>query len=576
MSMSSDVVSAPSVASSVRAMRTSDSSLASATSTTSTVSDTELYAGYLIKSPPIQRVDQLSVRRWRQRYFVLYSNKRLEYWNDESRTTLKGQIDLGTCWGVKPNMKHKKYQYVFSISTEMREYFLVAGSEVTMMNWVKLLEEVMKSPARTASFYVSRGLKIRSSSLLQRVEESSSSDEDEAEDELFRRNTVPSTRPSQSSIRLSQTDAIKMEPSVLRATFNGCPVVLHLCYPSFEVHDAATENMVMSAFIPQILSYQQLGNELIMDIEDKATGIMCERVFIIDGDQNAEVVLDTMRSLYDKSRRPPPKESAPPRPPKSTKAATPETALHVPTMYAELAFHDGGVMVGGTTVSLSTILDESRSSSDSDGEESTTRIDTQSKDAGSDAEFGFGSMEDTVTMPAPDASVTEVELDGGVALTTIDESRTVALLDALAGKGPAYPRSRRTRHDCIGCEPARYKSYKTSGRTHPRRESRRTPGTANVLNTSGSGSAPSTPQANAAASVLETVQELYEMVQVRGPNHGSAPARPRVRRSDRFSSSSETDILAVVPSSPHTDAEGTSSSPYSQVRFEGGIGSVNV
>ena len=78
------------------------------------------------------------LKNWHKRFFCLYSSKIFEYYKTEGGEK-KGVINLEDCTAVNSGLQHKKYQYVFDIETSDRIYYLVAGNEDEMTDWVETL-----------------------------------------------------------------------------------------------------------------------------------------------------------------------------------------------------------------------------------------------------------------------------------------------------------------------------------------------------------------------------------------------------------------------------------------------------
>ena len=86
------------------------------------------------------------VRRWQQRFFVLYPD-RIDYWMDERDFTekkkRKGSIDLSGC-SLATAEQHTKRMNTFGIfHTHRRDYFLEAPSHSAMMLWVEHIENIL-------------------------------------------------------------------------------------------------------------------------------------------------------------------------------------------------------------------------------------------------------------------------------------------------------------------------------------------------------------------------------------------------------------------------------------------------
>lgn len=82
----------------------------------------------------------LSFLQWQKRFFVLHANKKLHYYkNEKEKRPVKDPINLALCKSVESHLDHYKFDNVFSVVTEHRTYYLVAGSRQDMENWVEKL-----------------------------------------------------------------------------------------------------------------------------------------------------------------------------------------------------------------------------------------------------------------------------------------------------------------------------------------------------------------------------------------------------------------------------------------------------
>lgn len=84
-----------------------------------------------------------STLQWRKRWFKLWENKILEYY-EEKGGRLKNSIDLNLCTCVESNLYHKKFPNTFSITIKGKQdgkfldrtYYLVAESSYEMKSWI--------------------------------------------------------------------------------------------------------------------------------------------------------------------------------------------------------------------------------------------------------------------------------------------------------------------------------------------------------------------------------------------------------------------------------------------------------
>eukprot|EP00041_Stephanoeca_diplocostata_P008173 m.118346 g.118346 ORF g.118346 m.118346 type:complete len:308 (-) comp17205_c0_seq1:463-1386(-) len=103
-------------------------------------------SGWLVKSPPLPRVDATSRKKWRRRWFLLSSSqKKMFYYADDTLKDLKGDIDLQSCRRVLVGLSHPKYKSVFSCVCPHREFYLAAESETDMITWAKAIMGLWES-----------------------------------------------------------------------------------------------------------------------------------------------------------------------------------------------------------------------------------------------------------------------------------------------------------------------------------------------------------------------------------------------------------------------------------------------
>mmetsp|Transcript_737 Transcript_737/g.2400 ORF Transcript_737/g.2400 Transcript_737/m.2400 type:complete len:407 (-) Transcript_737:955-2175(-) len=98
------------------------------------------YCGYLVKSPTITKVDEVTHKRWQRRWFVLHGDF-LYYFTGVDRADMKGAIDIKTCQRLLPNVKSAKRETVFSLQCDDREYFFQAESDDERKGWIGALVE---------------------------------------------------------------------------------------------------------------------------------------------------------------------------------------------------------------------------------------------------------------------------------------------------------------------------------------------------------------------------------------------------------------------------------------------------
>jgi len=109
-----------------------------------------LCEGWMVKSPPLETKPipgySLFKAKWRRRWFVLQQGKLprqylLNYYTDDTKKRLKGTIPLDDCEQVEHGLVDRKgnYDYMFSINTRSRSYFLAVDSRREMDTWVNMV-----------------------------------------------------------------------------------------------------------------------------------------------------------------------------------------------------------------------------------------------------------------------------------------------------------------------------------------------------------------------------------------------------------------------------------------------------
>jgi len=110
-----------------------------------------LCEGWMVKSPPLETKPHipgysLFKAKWRRRWFVLQQGKLprqylLNYYQDDTKKKLKGTIALDDCEQVEHGLVDRKgnYDFMFSINTRSRSYFLAVDSRKEMDTWVNMV-----------------------------------------------------------------------------------------------------------------------------------------------------------------------------------------------------------------------------------------------------------------------------------------------------------------------------------------------------------------------------------------------------------------------------------------------------
>ncbi len=94
-----------------------------------------IFEGFLVKAPPIQDANGFALRRWHKRFFRL-TEKTLDYYQDTNPTTHKGSITVSAMKSINDSLSSPKHEYLFSIVTVAREYYLAASSFDERKQWV--------------------------------------------------------------------------------------------------------------------------------------------------------------------------------------------------------------------------------------------------------------------------------------------------------------------------------------------------------------------------------------------------------------------------------------------------------
>lgn len=104
-------------------------------------SETPLHRGYLNKLS-----QNKFVKKWQQRFFVLYPGK-MYYWAEEKdfleRKKAKGLIELTDCSLATAEQHTKRVNTIGIFHTERRDYFLEAPNKKVLSEWVTLIEGIL-------------------------------------------------------------------------------------------------------------------------------------------------------------------------------------------------------------------------------------------------------------------------------------------------------------------------------------------------------------------------------------------------------------------------------------------------
>jgi len=108
-----------------------------------------IHEGWLRKSPPLESQTVLFRPRWRKRWMVLVQGHHedlysLHYYTDETKSKLKGSIDLRHCMSISSNSvteadKKSKQIFTFSLSTPDRVYQFSSDTKQLVQTWIEIL-----------------------------------------------------------------------------------------------------------------------------------------------------------------------------------------------------------------------------------------------------------------------------------------------------------------------------------------------------------------------------------------------------------------------------------------------------
>lgn len=104
------------------------------------------FCGFLVKSPSINKVDDVTHKRWQRRWFVL-KGCFLYYFTGADRSDMKGAIDIKTCVQLAPHVLSTKRGCIFSLKCDDREYFMQAETDEVRQGWIGALVEAAQASA---------------------------------------------------------------------------------------------------------------------------------------------------------------------------------------------------------------------------------------------------------------------------------------------------------------------------------------------------------------------------------------------------------------------------------------------
>jgi len=121
-----------------------------------------LHEGWLTKSPPHQTPNILFKPRWRKRWLVLLQGSDSEsyllcYYTDETKTKLKGTINLKHCMNISSSLlveadKKSKQVFMFSLSTPDRVYQFSSDNKQVLETWIEILTNACRKNPFFESF----------------------------------------------------------------------------------------------------------------------------------------------------------------------------------------------------------------------------------------------------------------------------------------------------------------------------------------------------------------------------------------------------------------------------------------
>eukprot|EP00053_Salpingoeca_punica_P011670 m.104030 g.104030 ORF g.104030 m.104030 type:complete len:457 (-) comp15737_c0_seq2:555-1925(-) len=113
----------------------------------------EIWEGYLIKSPPLKTPTGSSMKSWRKRFFVIHAppfpqETVIRYYADQeahrSAVEPKGEIPLSQITAVKAVAGHSRHANMFQIETQTRMFFLSAPTVEEMHKWIYSIRKLLK------------------------------------------------------------------------------------------------------------------------------------------------------------------------------------------------------------------------------------------------------------------------------------------------------------------------------------------------------------------------------------------------------------------------------------------------
>lgn len=175
------------------------------------ISGSPIHEGWLRKSPPLESQTVLFRPRWRKRWMVLVQGHHenlysLHYYTDESKSKLKGSIDLRHCMSISSNSvaeadKKSKQIFTFSLSTPDRVYQFSSDNKQLVQTWIEILTNACRQNPHFHSPHTDKSPNWKKNSLA-----SSSSTKSSTLSLLTPSKASPEVTPVNSSLKKSLKD----------------------------------------------------------------------------------------------------------------------------------------------------------------------------------------------------------------------------------------------------------------------------------------------------------------------------------------------------------------------------------
>ena len=102
--------------------------------------------GVLFKKSRFYSRVRMGKHIWQKRYFVLYDNRELHYFEGQSMESIqrKGRIRMGEAQSIARTKPGDKKDFTFCIREKGRDWILDAGTEQAMDEWLAKLKPMLK------------------------------------------------------------------------------------------------------------------------------------------------------------------------------------------------------------------------------------------------------------------------------------------------------------------------------------------------------------------------------------------------------------------------------------------------